>query len=80
MEQGANKAIQTRERLAMTTQDLLLREIPITPEPILAEVYHYLQYLKAKQPKERFDGLQASVSSLAKDWDTKEEDTAWANL
>lgn len=64
----------------MTTQELLLREIPSTPEPILAEVYHYLQYLKAKQAEERFEGLTASYSALAKDWDTPEEDAAWANL
>lgn len=64
----------------MTTQDLLLQEIPSTPEPILAEVYHYLQYLKARQGDEPFDGLTASRSSLAKDWSTPEEDAAWASL
>ena len=64
----------------MTTQDLLLREISTTPEPILAEVYHYLQYLKAKGPVDRFNGILASESALAKDWSTPEEDAAWANL
>lgn len=64
----------------MTTQELLLREISTTPEPILAEVYHYLQYLKTRQHDDRFNGLQASHSALAKDWDSPEEDAAWANL
>jgi hypothetical protein len=64
----------------MTTQELLLKEIPTTPEPILAEVYHYLQYLKAQQEEDRFDGLAASHSVLVKDWNTPEEDAAWANL
>ncbi len=64
----------------MSTQELLLREIPSTPEPILAEVYHYLQYLKSKQADVQFDGLAASQSVLARDWDTPEEDAAWANL
>lgn len=64
----------------MTTQELLLREIPTTPEPILAEVYHYLQFLKSRQFDDRFDGLEASHSALAKDWDSPEEDAAWANL
>jgi hypothetical protein len=64
----------------MTTQELLLREIPTTPEPILAEVYHYLQFLKSKQADDAFDGLAASHSALVKDWSTPEEDAAWANL
>jgi hypothetical protein len=64
----------------MTTQELLLREIATTPEPILAEVYHYLRYLKTEQLADYFDGLAASRSALAKDWDTPEEDAAWQNL
>jgi hypothetical protein len=64
----------------MTAQELLMHEIPKTPEPILAEVYHYLQFLKSKQVDDAFDGLSASQSVLAKDWDTPEEDAAWASL
>lgn len=64
----------------MSTQELLLREIPKTPEPILEEVYHFLQYLKMRQAEDHFDGLQASHSALAKDWDSPQEDAAWANL
>ena len=64
----------------MTTQELLAHEISTTPEPILAEVYHYLQYLKAKGQEDRFNGVLASESSLGKDWNTPEEDAAWANL
>jgi hypothetical protein len=54
----------------MSTQDLLLQEIPCTSEPILAEVYNYLQYLKSKQAEDGFDGLAASQSVLSRDWDT----------
>ena len=64
----------------MTTRELLMREIPETPEQILAEVYHYLQYLKSLPQEERFNGLIASESVLAKDWNLPEEDAAWANL
>lgn len=64
----------------MTTQELLIREIETTPEPILTEVYHYLQYLKQKQPDDGFNGLRASETVLARDWNTPEEDAAWANL
>jgi hypothetical protein len=64
----------------MTTQELLIQEISTTPEPIVAEVYHYLRYLKAEQAADRFNGLMASHSALAKDWDSPEENAAWANL
>jgi hypothetical protein len=64
----------------MTFKERLLEEISTTPEPVLTEVYHYLQYLKSRQAEEPFDGLAASHSALAKDWDTTEEDAAWANL
>jgi hypothetical protein len=64
----------------MTSQELLLREIPSTPEPILAELYHYLQFLKSIPADDRFNGLAASESALAKDWNTPEEDAAWENL
>ena len=64
----------------MTTQELLIQEISTTPEPILTEVYQYLRYLKTEGSADRFDGLTASHSALSKDWDTPEEDAAWANL
>jgi hypothetical protein len=64
----------------MTSRELLLREISVTPEPILVEVYHYLQFLKALPEGDRFNGLAVSESALVKDWNTPEEDAAWANL
>ena len=64
----------------MTSRERLLQEIPATPEPILVEVYHYLQYLKGLPTKDHFNGLATSESVLAKDWNTPEEDAAWANL
>jgi hypothetical protein len=64
----------------MTTQEQLVREISQTPEPILTEVFHYLQYLKSKRAEDGFNGILASESSLGRDWNTPEEDAAWANL
>lgn len=64
----------------MTSRELLLQEIASTPEPILLEVYHYLQYLKSLPADDRFNGLTASEAVLARDWNTPEEDAAWANL
>jgi hypothetical protein len=64
----------------MTARELLIQEIAGTPEPILAKVYQYLRFLKSKQAADRFNGLSASQSALTQDWDSPEEDAAWANL
>ena len=64
----------------MSAAELLQKEIGQTPEAILLEVYHYLKFLKARPSDEGFNGLILSESALSKDWDTPEEDRAWANL
>ena len=64
----------------MSTSELLHKEIEQTPEPVLREVYHFLQFLKQQTQDERFDGLALSEAALAKDWNTPEEDAAWASL
>jgi hypothetical protein len=64
----------------MSTAELLMKELEQTPESILLEVYHYLKFLKEHLPEEEFDGLILSESALARDWNSKEEDAAWANL
>jgi hypothetical protein len=63
----------------MSTNELLHREIDQTPEPVLREVYRYLRFLKQQAQEERFDGLALSAA-LAQDWNTLEEDAAWASL
>ncbi len=64
----------------MTARELLLREIPETPEPVLNELYLYLQLLKSQPQADTFNGLVASESTLGRDWNTPEEDAAWKNL
>ena len=64
----------------MSTAQLIQKEIEQTPEPVLREVYHFLRFLKTRADDEGFDGLAWSESALAKDWNTPEEDAAWANL
>jgi hypothetical protein len=39
-----------------------------------------LRFLKLKSERESFNGLRASEAVPARDWDTPEEDAAWANL
>ena len=64
----------------MSTSQLLQQEIEQTPEPLLIEVYHFLKFLKQQAGEDRFEGLLLSESALAKDWNTPEEDAAWASL
>lgn len=64
----------------MSTSHLLHQEIEQTAEPVLIEVYHFLKFLKQQAREERFEGVVLSESALAKDWNTPEEDAAWASL
>ena len=64
----------------MSTQQLINKEVASLPEPLQREVYDFVRFLRAKSADEPFNGLQLSESALRKDWDTPEEDAAWANL
>lgn len=64
----------------MSTAELMQKEIEQTLEPLLREAYHYLRFLKTRADDDGFDGLAWSKSALAKDWNTPEEDAAWASL
>ncbi|MFN2576413.1 MAG: DUF2281 domain-containing protein [Pyrinomonadaceae bacterium] len=63
----------------MSTQELISKEIENLPEALQREVYDFVRFLREKSD-EHFNGLLMSESSLAKDWETPEEDAAWANL
>lgn len=64
----------------MSTRELLDKELDVLPEPLQREVYDFVRFLKQKAEDERFNGLLLSESSLSKDWNTPEEDAAWASL
>ena len=64
----------------MSTRELIDRELDDLPEALQREVYDFTRSLKRKADGESFNGLLASESVLARDWDTPEEDSAWANL
>ncbi|MBK9216416.1 MAG: DUF2281 domain-containing protein [Chloracidobacterium sp.] len=64
----------------MSTQELIVNEIEGLPEALKREVYDFARFLREKSADESFNGLLLSNSALAKDWDTPEEDAAWANL
>jgi hypothetical protein len=63
----------------MSTLELVEKETSALPESMQREVYDFARFLRVSQ-EENFNGLRLSESSLTKDWDTPEEDAAWANL
>ncbi len=64
----------------MSTQELIIKEVESLPERLQREVYDFARFLREKSADESFNGLLLSESALRKDWDTPEEDAAWANL
>jgi hypothetical protein len=64
----------------MNTRELIERELSAMPESLQREVYDFARFLRHKNEDESFKGLLLSESALAKDWNTPEEDAAWASL
>ena len=64
----------------MSTRELIERELDVLSEAQQQEVYDFARYLRVKSDGEAFNGLIASESVLAREWDTPEEDAAWASL
>jgi hypothetical protein len=64
----------------MSLQELIEKEVSALPEVLQREVYDFVVFLRRKSEEDGFNGIALSESALAKDWDTPEEDQAWANL
>ena len=64
----------------MSTQELIEKEVTRLPEPFQREVYDFARFLRFKREDESFNGLLLSETALAKEWNTPEEDAAWASL
>lgn len=64
----------------MSTRELVEKELTALPEALQREVYDFARFLRLKNQEESFNGLLLSESALAKDWNTPEEDAAWASL
>ena len=64
----------------MSTRDLIEHELDGLPEPLQVQVYDFVCFLRQKSQEYTFNGLLLSESALARDWNTPEEDAAWANL
>jgi hypothetical protein len=64
----------------MSTRELIEKEVAKLPEALQREVYDFARFLRLKDSDQNFNGLLLSESALARDWDTPEEDAAWASL
>jgi hypothetical protein len=64
----------------MTAINQLISEIETLPSECVQEIINFAGYLKLKHLKNIPETMILSESSLAKDWDTPEEDEAWADL
>jgi hypothetical protein len=64
----------------MSTRELIQQELEGLPESLQREVYDFARFLKLKSASDTFNGLLLSEAVLSREWDTPEEDAAWANL
>ncbi len=64
----------------MSTREQIEKEVANLPEALQREVYDFARFLRLKEADQHFNGLLLSESALAKDWNTREEDAAWASL
>jgi len=64
----------------MSTTELIARELTALPESEQRKVYEFAHALRLQNADQVFDGLLLSEAGLAKDWNTPEEDAAWASL
>jgi len=64
----------------VSTQELIGKEVSGLPEPLQREVYDFARFLRFKREDESFNGLLLSEAALAREWNTPEEDAAWASL
>ena len=64
----------------MTNRAALQKEIETLPAACLGEVIDFVAWIKQRKPAQIPETMLLSEAALSKDWDTPEEDDAWANL
>jgi hypothetical protein len=64
----------------MTNRAVLLKEIETLPAACVSEVVDFVVWIKQRKVSQIPETMLLSEASLSKDWDTPEEDEAWANL
>ena len=63
-----------------TIREMLLREVNILPSVYCSEVLDFIESLRMKRQPVIPETMLLSEVALSKDWDTEEEDNAWASL
>ena len=64
----------------MINRAVLLQEIETLPTACLDEVVNFVAWIKRRELSQIPETMLLSEAALSKDWDTPEEDEAWASL
>ena len=64
----------------MTNSAVLMHEIKTLPASCVSEVIDFVAWLKHRKISQIPETMLLSEASLAIDWNTPDEDEAWANL
>jgi len=64
----------------MSNRTVLIHEIETLPAACIGEVIDFVAWIKQRKLSQIPETMLMSEASLSKDWDTPEEDEAWANL
>jgi len=64
----------------MISRSALLKEIETLPANCISEVIDFVAWIKHHKLSQIPETMLLSESALSKDWNTPEEDEAWANL
>jgi hypothetical protein len=64
----------------MISRSALLKEIETLPANCIGEVIDFVTWIKHHKLSQIPETMLLSESALSKDWNTPEEDEAWANL
>ena len=64
----------------MKIKEILHKEIDSLPDVFAGEVLDFVQFVKSKHQKEKYEMAIMSEKSLGKEWLSAEEDEAWQDL
>ena len=64
----------------MANRAVLMQEIETLPNYCIGQVIDFVAWIKQRKLSQIPETMLMSEASLAKDWNTKEEDEAWAAL
>jgi len=66
--------------MQMSNRAVLLHEIETLPVNCINEVVDFVAWIKHRKLSQIPETMLLSETALSKDWDTPEEDEAWASL